>query len=120
MRWTLHARRGLALFWPFLHLLDDGAKPAAHGISRLICNFQHTGMAVLHGLDAGGHIGDAADRKHLHSHIVADQRFWYGAHAHGICAHACKVTDLGSSLVAGTHESQIDALLVSELFDRHE
>ena len=53
------------LFWLFLHLLDDGTKPAAHGISRLICNFQHTGMAVLHGLDAGGHIGDAADRKHL-------------------------------------------------------
>ena len=55
MRWTLHARRGLALFWPFLHFLDDGAKPAAHGISRLIGNFQHAGMAVLHGLDAGGH-----------------------------------------------------------------
>ena len=86
MRWTLHARRGLALFWPFLHLLDDGAKPAAHGISRLIGNFQHAGMAVLHGLDTGGHIGDATDRKHLHSakngclSFALGSRFLYRAH----------------------------------------
>ena len=86
----------LCLFWSFLHLLNDATKPAAQGISRLICDFQHTGMAVLHGLDTGGHIGDAADRKNLHPHIVADHRLRYGAHAHSICARARKGADLGS------------------------
>ena len=36
----------LCLFWLFLHLLDYGTKPAAHGISRLICNFQHAGIDI--------------------------------------------------------------------------
>ena len=97
-------RRGSAFVPVRLHFLYDGAEPAAHGITRLICDFQHTGVAVLHGLDAGCHIGDTAYGKYLHAHIVADHRLRYGAHAYSICAHAREGADLGGGLVAGVEK----------------
>ena len=66
-------RRSSAFILVLLHLLYDSTKPAAHGIASLICNFQHTGMAVFHGLDPGCHISDTAYSKYFHAHIIAER-----------------------------------------------
>ena len=94
------------------HLLDHRAQPAAQGIACLICDLQHAGVAVLHRLDAGGHVRDTADGQHLHTQIIADHGFRHGAHAHSIGPHARKGTDLGGRFIAGTHEAQINTLLI--------
>ena len=43
------------------HFLDHRTQPAAQGLPGLIGNFQHAGVAVFHGMDAGSHIRDTAD-----------------------------------------------------------
>ena len=43
------------------HFLDHRTQPAAQGLPGLIGNFQLAGVAVFHSLDAGSHVGDAAD-----------------------------------------------------------
>ncbi len=70
---AFNVRRSSAFILVLLHLLYDSTKPAAHGIASLICNFQHTGMAVFHGLDPGCHISDAAYSKYFHTHIIAER-----------------------------------------------
>ena len=111
---AFNVRRNSEFILVLLHLLYDSTKPAAHGIASLICNFQHTGMAVFHGLDSGCHISDTAHSKYFHAHIIADHRLRHGTHTDGICSHACKCANLCCSLITGSHKSHIDALLVGD------
>ena len=46
-----------------LDLLDDGAKPASHGISRLIGNFQHAGILLFYVRSL-----NKVDQKHISMH----------------------------------------------------
>ena len=69
-------------------------------------------MAVLDGLDAGGHVGNAAHRQDFHPQIVAGHGVGHGAHAHRVGPQGREGPDLGGGLIAGAHKAQVNALFV--------
>ena len=77
-------------------------------------------MAVAHRLDAGGHVGDAADRQHPHPEVGRHHRLGDGAHPHRVRPHGGEGAYLGGGLVAGAHKAHVDPLFVLDaLFCGH-